>query len=115
MAHTKNVNVGLVGLGYWGPKVMRNFMVTPRAEVTAFCDMNKQRLDSVHHPGALKTANYDELLAAPNVDAVVLCVPTDMHYPFAKKALEAGKHVWVEKPTPSRPPWSSTTSPRRRG
>lgn len=99
MTHTnKNVGVGLVGLGYWGPKVMRNFMVAPRAEVVAFCDTNKQKLDSVHHPGALKTANYDELLACKELDAVVLCVPTDMHYPFAKKALEAGKHVWVEKP-----------------
>lgn len=92
------LRVGIVGLGYWGPKVLRNFLEMPNVMVTAVCDQDENRLSKVRSPGILKTKKIEDLLKSPDVDAVVLCIPIKAHYAVSKMALEAGKHVWVEKP-----------------
>jgi predicted dehydrogenase len=90
--------VGLVGLGYWGPNLARNF--DKLAELAWLCDLDEQhRADfAARYPRARVTADYAELLADPELDAVVIATPVPTHYALAKQALEAGKHVLVEKP-----------------
>ena len=89
--------VGLVGLGYWGPNLARNF--DNLAALTWLCDLDEgHRAEyAARYPGATVTADYDELLAS-DVDAVVVATPVPTHYELARRALEAGKHVLVEKP-----------------
>jgi len=90
--------VGLVGLGYWGPNLARNF--DHLAELAWLCDLDEEHRASyaARYPRATVTAAYDELLADPALDAVVIATPVPTHYALAKQALEAGKHVLVEKP-----------------
>jgi predicted dehydrogenase len=89
--------VGLVGLGYWGPNLARNF--ENLADLAWLCDLDEEhRRDyASRYPTATVTADYDELLAS-DVEAVVVATPVPTHYELAKRALEAGKHVLVEKP-----------------
>lgn len=95
--------VGIVGCGYWGPNLARNFSVNPGSEVVALCDPNQDRLSHVSsiHPTAEKFADFDELLRDAAVDAVAIATPLHSHYQLAKAALNAGKHVLVEKPMAS--------------
>jgi predicted dehydrogenase len=90
--------VGLAGLGYWGPNLARNF--DELAELAWLCDLsdeNRERF-ATRFPGARMTADFDELLADEAVEAVILATPVTTHFELAKRALEAGKHVLVEKP-----------------
>jgi predicted dehydrogenase len=90
--------VGVVGLNYWGPNLVRNF--NDIAELTWLCDLDEQQLGSMaaRYPNARATTSFDELLADDELDAVVIATPVPTHYALAKQALEAGKHVFVEKP-----------------
>jgi predicted dehydrogenase len=90
--------VGVVGLNYWGPNLVRNF--AELAELTWLCDLDEAQLQQVgsRYPDARTTTYYDELLADDALDAVVIATPVPTHYALAKQALEAGKHVFVEKP-----------------
>ena len=90
--------VGLVGLGYWGPNLARNF--DHLAQLTWLCDVDEGNRTSFgsRYPRARVTADLDELLADPELDAVVIATPVPTHYALAKRALAAGKHVLVEKP-----------------
>ena len=92
------VTVGLAGLGYWGPNLARNFDIL--ADLRWLCDLDgEQRAAfSARYPRARATADFAELLADPELDAVVIATPVPTHYALAKQALEAGKHVLVEKP-----------------
>lgn len=94
------VNVAVVGLGYWGPNLVRIFARLPGARLQTLCDSNEERLAAVasDHPGAQATPDYEAVLAASDVDAVVLATPAATHFEFASQALRAGKHVLVEKP-----------------
>lgn len=94
------VKVAIVGLGYWGQNLIRNFWEVDEAEITYACDLNPSGLARIarRYPTVQSTNSYDEVLTSPNVDAVVLAVPVSMHYSFARRALLAGKHVLVEKP-----------------
>lgn len=94
------VRVGIVGVGYWGPNLVRNFSELPDSEVTAICDIDPGRLQKVssRFPGALATANVDEILDRDRIDALVISTPTRTHYSLAKKAIEKGIHVFTEKP-----------------
>lgn len=94
------VRVGLVGLGYWGPNLVRNFSSLRDCQVTAICDRNPKRLQHVSemYPAAFATTDSDELFASGKVDAVVIGTPTRTHYAIAKSALQAGLHTFVEKP-----------------
>jgi predicted dehydrogenase len=90
--------VGVVGLNYWGPNLVRNF--NDLAELTWLCDLDEQHLNPIaaRYPDARATKNFDDLLADDALDAVVIATPVPTHYALAKRALEAGKHVFVEKP-----------------
>ncbi|MEO5576495.1 MAG: Gfo/Idh/MocA family oxidoreductase [Gaiellaceae bacterium] len=92
------ISVGLVGLGYWGPNLARNF--DHLAELAWLCDLDEEHRASfgARYPRAHATADFDELLADSKLDAVVIATPVPTHYALAKQALDAGKHVLVEKP-----------------
>ena len=90
--------VAVVGLGYWGPNLARNF--DELGALVALCDLDenlRERYDA-RYPNARVYADYDELLADDSVDGVVIATPVPTHYALAKRALEAGKHALVEKP-----------------
>jgi len=95
-----NVRIALVGYGYWGQNLLRNFCELDEADVIMMCDFDARALKRAkrRHPSIEVTESYAEVLADPRVDAVVLATPVSSHYPFAKKALQARKHVLVEKP-----------------
>ena len=90
--------VGVVGLNYWGPNLVRNF--DDLAELAWLCDHDEKQLGTIaaRYPHARATVDFDEVLADDSVDAVVIATPVPTHYALAKQALEAGKHVFVEKP-----------------
>jgi predicted dehydrogenase len=94
------VNVAVVGLGYWGPNLLRNAWEIPETRVTAVCDPDPVAIaPAVHrYPSVRAIASYDELLADEAIDAVLLATPVRTHHPMARDALKAGKHVFVEKP-----------------
>lgn len=93
------MKIGIVGLGYWGPNLVRNFMAQPEVEKIIGCDREIERLKFIKSkfPGVELTDDYDTLLAS-DVNAIVIATPVDTHYPLALKAIQAGKHVWIEKP-----------------
>ena len=90
--------VGVVGLNYWGPNLVRNF--NDLANLTWLCDLDEEHLNSIaaRYPDARATTRFDDLLADDELDAIVIATPVPTHYALAKQALEAGKHVFVEKP-----------------
>ncbi len=94
------VNIGVVGLGHWGPNLARNFAALPDAEVTWLCDGNAAALERQRsgHPSARMTGEIDDLLGDDALDAVVLAAPVPLHAELATRVLDAGKHVFVEKP-----------------
>jgi len=94
------VRIGVVGLGYWGPNLVRNIVDSPTASLEWLCDANPQALAAVarRHPTARHSTDVAELLADPELDAVVVATPITTHHAIAAAALDAGKHVWVEKP-----------------
>ena len=95
---TAAVRIAQIGLGQWGKNLVRNFADV--AELAWLCDADARRLEEigVRYPSAGRTTEPDELLEDPTVDAVVVATPVPTHYELAKRALEAGKHVFVEKP-----------------
>lgn len=97
------INVGVIGYGYWGPNLVRNFVANESTSVVAVCDRDEQRLGKVGslYPTIRLTASAEDLINDPEVDAVVVATPVDAHFPLALAALTAGKHVFVEKPIAS--------------
>ena len=97
------IRIGVVGYGYWGPNVVRNFAEVPGCRLAAVSDMRPDRLTLVQSrfPGVETFADARELIAHPGIDAVVIVTPVSTHYEFAMQALMAGKHVLVEKPLAS--------------
>ena len=95
---TERIRVGQVGLGYWGPNLARNFDFL--ADLRWLCDLDEAHLQDIgrRHPGAQLTSDFEQLLADDELDAIVIATPVPTHAPLAKRALEAGKHVFVEKP-----------------
>lgn len=94
------IRVGVIGYGYWGPNLVRNFMEAPGAEVAAVCDERDDRLVVVgkRYPSTMTLNRSDELIRDKHIDAVVIATPVSSHYELAMAALRAGKHVLVEKP-----------------
>ena len=94
------LRIGIVGLGYWGPNLVRCLTNSNNCLVTAVCDLSDERLKSLEakFPGVYLTDDSDELLNGNTIDAVVIATPTKTHYRLAKQALLSGKHVFVEKP-----------------
>ncbi len=93
------MEIGVVGLGYWGPNIIRNFLAQDDITKVMGCDLKDERLRFVRSkfPGVQLLRDYEMLLNS-GVDAIAIATPVDTHYFLAKKALEAGKHIWVEKP-----------------
>jgi len=98
--NSSTLKIGVVGYGYWGPNVVRNFYNVPNASVVAVADISPKSLERVRgvYPSMEVTTNADDILTNPNIDAVAIVTPISHHYPLAKKALENGKHIFVEKP-----------------
>src|SRR5438128_1866751 len=94
------IGVGVIGVGYWGPKLVRNFMAAPGARMQWVADLEIRLLDDVRtaFPQMRTTRDYRELLAADDVDAIVIATPVSTHARLATEALRAGKHLLVEKP-----------------
>jgi predicted dehydrogenase len=92
------IRVGQAGLGNWGKNLVRNF--DELAELAWLCDASPELRDQFapRYPNARLTAEFDDLLTDPDLDAVVVATPVPTHYELAKRALEAGKHIFVEKP-----------------
>jgi len=97
------INVGVVGVGYWGPNIIRNFHAHQETDVKMCADLNKKRLDFINSnfPAIKTTTDYKEILQDNDIDLVAVCTPVFSHYEIAKAALEAGKHVLIEKPMTS--------------
>jgi predicted dehydrogenase len=94
------IGIAVVGYGYWGPNLVRNFWEVPGARLVSVCDMRTERLSGVQsrYPAVEITSNYAEVLADPRVDVVAIATPVSSHYDLALRALQAGKHVFIEKP-----------------
>ena len=97
------VRIGVVGLGYWGPNIVRALHEVEGAEVSWICDAVPERLLPMRRrfPAVRATTRFERLLADPNLDAVAIATPVSTHFDLAAAALEAGKHVFVEKPLAS--------------
>jgi predicted dehydrogenase len=93
------VRVGVIGYGYWGPNLVRNFAEYPASEVAQVADLRQERLAPIgrRYPGVVTTTNYRDLLNDPTIEAVIIATPISTHFDLALEALRAGKHVLVEK------------------
>lgn len=94
------IRMGVIGYGYWGPNIVRNFLGHDRSRVVAICDKDSKSLRRARqaHPDMRITMDHNELLTATDIDAVAVVTPVWTHFELAKTALENGKHVFVEKP-----------------
>lgn len=94
------IGVGVVGYGYWGPNLVRNFFDIPGADLRWVCDLQTERLARlrVRNPAVQITEDVSQVLSDPNVDAVAIATPVSTHFDLAMLALRAGKSVFVEKP-----------------
>ena len=96
----KNIEVGVVGCGYWGPNLVRNLRQTQDCDLKVLCDTSEARLNHLGrlYPDVSTTRQFEDLLGDPQLDAVVIATPVRFHYEMAKAALSVGKHVFIEKP-----------------
>jgi predicted dehydrogenase len=94
------LRVGVIGYGYWGPNVVRNFHALEGSRVVAICDRNPEALNRARkaHRDIITTAESADIIGSSEIDAVAVITPVWTHYELAKAALESGKHVFVEKP-----------------
>ena len=97
------IRIGVIGYGYWGPNLVRNFFEAADAEVACVSDLRADRLALVksRYPTIRTTQNFRELMEDPSIDAVAIATPVNTHYELALRALQEGKHVLVEKPMAS--------------
>jgi predicted dehydrogenase len=94
------IGIGVIGYGYWGPNLVRNFSEVAGTRVVAISDMRSERLAQVQnrYPTIKATTDYRELLGDASIDAIAIATPVSTHFDLAMQALHAGKHVFVEKP-----------------
>ncbi len=94
------LNIGVIGYGYWGPNIVRNFSSIPGAKVVAVCDLEVWALQQVqrNYPDIRITNDCNDIITSPDIDAVAVITPVSSHYEIARKALFNGKHIFVEKP-----------------
>ena len=100
MAGSEHIGVGIVGYGYWGPNMIRNFHAAQGVTVSAICEIkreNRERAEAAW-PGFALYSDFDDLLRDNNVDAVCLATPVSCHFHQAMKAIDAGRHVLISKP-----------------
>jgi predicted dehydrogenase len=96
----KSIKVGVVGCGYWGPNLIRNFRQSPDCQLRLICDSSEQRLRHMRrlYPDVATTYRFEDLLTDAELDAVVIATPVRFHHEMAKASLNAGKHTFIEKP-----------------
>jgi len=94
------IRLGMIGYGYWGPNLVRNFIEVPGSQVIAVSDLRQERLALVkaRYPSIKTTTDHRDLILDPMIDAIVIATPVSTHFNLAMQALQAGKHVLVEKP-----------------
>jgi predicted dehydrogenase len=94
------INIGVIGYGYWGPNLARNFSETEGAALAAVADLDKKKLESVarRYPAVRTTTYFHDLLQDPSIDAIAIATPVSSHFELGMAALKAKKHVWLEKP-----------------
>jgi predicted dehydrogenase len=94
------IRFGVIGYGYWGPNVVRNLRSLDSVKLVAICDQNEAALRRVRqaYPDVVVTSDSSELLSSPDIDAIAVITPVWTHFELAKRALQNGKHVFVEKP-----------------
>jgi len=94
------LKVAVIGVGYWGPNLVRNLIENPLCSETIVCDSDSEKLEKVlrRYPGVRVTTRADEVFKTPDIDAVMISTPPKTHFDLARKTLTAGKHVFVEKP-----------------
>src|SRR5437016_2232717 len=94
------IKIGVIGYGYWGPNVVRNFHSATGASVACVCDLDSRSLERVGrtYPSIGVTTNPDDILTDPQIDAVAIVTPLAHHFNLAEKALKNGKSIFVEKP-----------------
>jgi predicted dehydrogenase len=97
---SKPIRIGIVGLGYWGPNLARNFAAIPGCELTWLCDASSEARERLapSFPGARTTGDLDDLLDDPELDAIALATPVPTHAALAVRVAQGGKHCFVEKP-----------------
>ena len=97
---TGRIRLGIAGMGYWGPNLLRNFQELPQCQIHTLCDLDITKLKPFAQriPGVKVTDNFQSLLVDSEIDAVVIVTPVNTHFALASKALLAGKHVMIEKP-----------------
>lgn len=100
MSAGQPTSIAVVGCGYWGPNLARNFNSLDGSRVALLCDLDQARLSHMEklYPGVESTTAFDEVIESPGIDAVAIATPVRFHYEMAKKCLEAGKHTLIEKP-----------------
>ena len=94
------INIGLIGYGYWGPNLARNFHQNPFIELKSISDFSEDRLQSAarFYPQAEMFRHAEDIIDKNDIDVVAIATPVSTHFDLAKKSLAAGKHVWLEKP-----------------
>lgn len=94
------INIGVIGYGYWGPNIVRNFSGIDSAKVVSLCDMNEGALGKAVklYPALSTTINVNDIVSSKDIDAVAIITPVYTHFELAKKALKNGKHIFIEKP-----------------
>ena len=99
----KTITVAVIGCGYWGPNLIRNFRLLPGGRVTHVCDTNEARLRHMCglYPEVESVTQFEDVIGNPAIDAIAIATPLRTHHRFARAALAAGKHVLVEKPMAS--------------
>ncbi|MDC0175542.1 Gfo/Idh/MocA family oxidoreductase [Planctomycetaceae bacterium] len=99
----ETIRVAVVGYGYWGPNLVRNFSGLDGCEVTVVCDPDPESLERASrlYPAIRLTASVDELLAGEDIDAVAIATPVSSHFELARRVIESGRHVLIEKPMTS--------------
>ena len=97
------LNIAVVGCGYWGPNLVRNFWALPECKVKVVCDANKKRLAHMQdlYPGIETSCEFDDLINDSEIDAIAIATPVHTHFAMASKSLLAGKHTFIEKPMAS--------------
>jgi predicted dehydrogenase len=97
------INVAVVGCGYWGPNLIRNFHSLSSCKVRKICDCSRDRLVHMGHlyPDSQVTQDFSSVVADPGIDAVAIATPVHTHFPLAKACLRSGKHTFIEKPMAS--------------
>ena len=97
------ITIGIIGCGYWGPNLIRNFRSLPKCHLGIVCDVNQERLAYVRglYPELEATKDFDHLVNDEEIDAIAIATPVWTHFGLAKKSLSSGKNTFIEKPMAS--------------